>query len=417
VSDHFTRLQQYLAAELPDAIKLRRQLHQNPQLSGDEGNTCEQVLAALPHPEQVLRVAGTGALLRVGGAGPAVAIRAELDALAVFETTGVPWASINIGVMHACGHDVHLAALVALARAVHKVGGPLPLLAVLQPREETYPSGALEISESGLLTQEQARATVAAHVQPLLPAGSVACTPGGVNASSDEFTITVRGSGGHAAYPHRAADPVIALAHIVVALQTLVSRGIDPMEQVVLSVTTLTAGSAANVIPDHAVARGTLRAMDGGIRRLMLSRLVEVVDLVARANGCIGGVEVTAGEPVLINDQHIARATATELQLLGLTVNDTLRSAGSDDFSYFSQQMPSLMMFVGTHGGDQQLHSSTFLPDDASVGDVARALLAGYLGACSTIRDRTDPAVSQPRSPQRVVGDVEVQRFLRLGIT
>ncbi|MFG2098589.1 M20 family metallopeptidase [Streptomyces sp. NPDC048612] len=376
-----TTLAAQLERELDDAVALRRQLHARPCLSGDEAAARELVLAALPGRHAATEVAGTGAVVRVGGSGPAVAVRGELDALAVHEETGVPWASRHPGVMHACGHDVHLAALVALARAVDRAGGPAPLLAVLQPREETYPSGARDVTEDGVLEREQCRAAIGAHVQPALAAGTVACTPGGVNASADEFTVTVRGRGGHAAYPHLTRDPVVTLAHVVVALQSLVSRGIDPMSSVVLSVTTLAAGTAANVVPGTAEARGTLRAMRAADREVIQERLVETAGLVAQAHGCTADVRITRGEPVLDNDATLTAAARPLLASLGLKVAADLRSAGADDFSYFSERMPALMLFVGTHGGTEQLHSPTFLPPDERVRDVAHALLAGYLAA------------------------------------
>ena len=389
--DHLSALRQRLEHELPAAIRLRHELHRRPELSGREAATRDLVLAAMSDcagesggdSSQARRIAGTGAVLRIGGPGRPVAVRAELDALAVTEATGVPWASQHPDVMHACGHDVHLAALMALCRAVHAVGGPAPLLAVLQPREETYPSGARDISESGVLDAESPHAMIAAHVQPALPVGTVACTPGAVNASSDEFAITITGTGGHAAYPHLTRDPVVALAHVVVALQSLVSRGADPMSSVVLSVTTLSAGAAANVTPEVAEARGTVRAMDTGSRAELLRRIPDVVDLVARTHGCAGRVDIVAGEPVLHNDPGIVRATTPLLRAQGIEVDDTLRSAGSDDFAYYSAKLPSLMMFVGTGGCGtvERLHSPTFAPDDRHVGDVARALLAGYLAA------------------------------------
>ncbi|MFB6439744.1 M20 family metallopeptidase [Streptomyces sp. NPDC056411] len=388
--DHpLTALAAQLERELDHAVELRHQLHAQPCLSGDEAAARDLVLAALPGGHGAAEVAGTGAVVRVGGGGPAIAVRGELDALAVHEDTGVPWASQRPGVMHACGHDVHLAALVALARAVDRAGGPAPLLAVLQPREETYPSGAQDISEDGILEREQCRATIGAHVQPLLAAGTVACTPGGVNASADEFTVTVRGSGGHAAYPHLTRDPVVTLAHVVVALQSVVSRGVDPMSSVVLSVTTLAAGTAPNVVPGSAEARGTLRAMRTADRQALHERLAETADLVARAHGCSADVEITCGEPVLDNDATLAAATQPLLATLGLKVATDLRSAGADDFSYFSERMPALMLFVGTHGGTEQLHSPTFLPPDERVRDVAHALLAGYLAAAERFVPRS----------------------------
>lgn len=386
-ADPLGALRRRLDLELPGVIELRHELHRRPELSGQEASTRDRVLAALPGGAAARSVAQTGAVLRIGGTGPAVAVRAELDALAVAEASELPWASRHLGVMHACGHDVHLAALVALCRAVAAVGGPAPLLAVLQPREEAYPSGAREIHESGVLGAEQAGVIVGAHVQPLLPVGTVACTPGTVNASSDEFTIVVRGVGGHAAYPHHTRDPVFALAQVVVALQSLVSRRADPMDPVVVSVTTLRAGAAANVVPDEATARGTVRAIAPDTRRAVLARLIELVDLVARAHGCDATVEIADGEPALVNDPAVAAATAAVLPSLDARVDDTLRSTGSDDFAHYSTMMPALMMFVGVGENDrnERLHSATFVPADERVGEVARALLAGYAAAASTL--------------------------------
>ncbi|WP_310723109.1 M20 family metallopeptidase [Streptomyces sp. N2A] len=377
---HLTALAAALEEELPAAAALRHRIHARPCLSGAEAPTRDLVLAALP-AGSTTKVADTGAVVRIGGPGPAVAVRAELDALAVQEKTDVAWTSAHPGLMHACGHDVHLSALTALARAVGRIGGPAPLLAVLQPREETYPSGAQDIVEDGILDREECRAVIGAHVQPLLPAGTVACTPGGVNASADEFTVTVHGRSGHAAYPHLTRDPVVTLAHIVVALQSLVSRGTDPMSHVVLSVSTLAAGTAANVIPGTAEARGTLRALGSGDRETLHARLTEVAGLVAQAHGCTAQVDITRGEPVLDNDAVLTAATRPLLGSLGLSVGDDLRSAGSDDFSFFCAHLPSLMLFVGTHGGTEQLHSPTFLPPDERIREVAHAMLAGYLAA------------------------------------
>ncbi|WP_326617234.1 M20 family metallopeptidase [Streptomyces decoyicus] len=384
MTGHLAALTAALDEELPAAAALRHRIHARPCLSGAEAPTRDLVLAALP-AGSLTKVADTGAVLRIGGPGPAVAVRAELDALAVEEKSGAAWTSEHPGLMHACGHDVHLAALTALARAVDRTGGPAPLLAVLQPREETYPSGARDIVEDGILDREQCRAVIGAHVQPLLPPGTVACTPGGVNASADEFTITVRGRSGHAAYPHLTRDPVVALAHIVVALQSLVSRGTDPMSHVVLTVSTLAAGTAANVIPGTAEARGTLRALGKDDREMLHTRLAEVAGLVAQTHGCTAQVDIIRGEPVLDNDPALTAATRPLLGTLGLSAGDDLRSAGSDDFSFFCAHLPSLMLFVGTHGGTEQLHSPTFLPPDERIRDVAHAMLAGYLAAAEQI--------------------------------
>ncbi|MGP3974190.1 M20 metallopeptidase family protein [Streptomyces sp. 8N114] len=395
---HLATLAAALEAELPAAVELRHRIHARPCLSGAEAPTRDLLLAALP-AGSTTKVADTGAVVRVGGPGPAVAVRGELDALAVQETTGAPWASEHPGIMHACGHDVHLAALTALARAVDRTGGPAPLLAVLQPREETYPSGAQSIVEDGLLDRELCQAVIGAHLQPLLPPGTVACTPGGVNASADEFTLTVRGQGGHAAYPHRTRDPVVALAHVVVALQSLVSRGADPMSHVVLSVGTLAAGTAANVIPGTAEARGTLRTLHDGDRHTLHRRLAEVAKLVAQTHGCTAEVTIEHGEPVLHNDEALTAATLPLLGSLGLRTGGDLRSAGSDDFSFYCERLPSLMLFVGTRGGSEQLHSPTFMPADERIRDVARALLAGYLAAAEPTACPPRHLAQAPRTP------------------
>jgi amidohydrolase len=386
------RLLRQLELEVAAVVPLRHAVHQDPHPSSEEGPTLERVLGWMPAGGQVHAVAGQGAVVRVGGGGPSVAARAELDALRMTEETGLPWASRNPGVMHACGHDVHLAALAALACAVAAAGGPAPLVAILQPREEDYPSGARDVRDSGVLAAGEVAAVIGAHVQPTLPGGTVACTPGSVNASCDDFTVTVRGQGGHAAYPHRTSDPVLALCEVVTGLQSLVSRRIDPLHGGVLSVTMINGGTAPNVIPGWATARGTIRAMTGQARSVLHEGVRELSAAVAQAFGCQAEVRITEGEPVLVNDDDLAHATQRRLRELGVTVDDSLRSAGSDDFSYYSDMMPGLMIFVGTGHARETLHSPGFAPDDSVIGDVARALLAAYLAAASRLAVQGRPA-------------------------
>ncbi|MFD1535548.1 M20 metallopeptidase family protein [Nonomuraea guangzhouensis] len=388
-----------LRAELPAAVKLRRQLHAQPSLSGKEGPTLERVLDALPGG-LVEYVAGTGAVIRIGGPGPAVGVRGELDALPIAERTNVRWAATN-GAMHACGHDVHLAAVIALARAVSKVRAAVdegvdspertdswswdavaPLVVVLQPREETYPSGAFDVVESGVLDRHQVRAMIGAHVQPVLASGVVSCTPGAVNASADEFELIVRGAEGHAAYPHLARDPVVAMSQIIVAAQQLVSRSADPMVPTVVTFGMVNAGTAPNAIPREAVARGTLRTMSEPWRRGLHDRFTQVAEDVARAHGCHGEVRVLLGEPVLANDEALAIQSGDLLRHRGWTVTEELRSCGADDFAAYASVMPALMMFVGVDTG-AGLHSADFLPREDAVAATAEALLAGYLTAGS----------------------------------
>lgn len=375
------RLSTALEGALPAAVALRQELHRHPQVSGKELDTCGRVLQALPAGAVHQAVADTGAVARVGGHGPTIGIRAELDALPVHEQSDYPHASALHGVMHACGHDVHLAALVAVMTAIDSTDGAVPALAVLQPREETYPSGGKDIVDSAVLRRHNTIAMIGAHVHPGIAQGVVACTTGPVNASSDEFTVTVRGVDGHAAYPHMGGDAVATLCHIVVAAQSLISRMTDPMANAVLSFTVLKAGAAANAIPGVASTRGSIRAMTQVDRARIIAGLSALADQLASVYGCCAEVEFVAGEPVLTNDPAIAGRCAQLLRDNGFGVIDDHRSAGSDDFAYYCGVMPGLMMFVGSGTPSTPLHSPRFAPPDSVVGDVARAIMFGYLAA------------------------------------
>ena len=395
--DWYERLSAAVSEELPAARELRHRLHADPRVSGDESDTAATVVGALGVGEG-RTVAGTGRIVRVWGEpGPSVALRAELDGLAVDERTGVDWTSTN-GVMHACGHDAHLAGLVALGRAVARLGGPAPLVAVLQPREERSPSGARDIAQAGALAEEEVASIIAAHVQPQLPAGVVNATPGPVNASADELTITVTGHGGHIGYPHTTVDPVLTLCAVVVELQHLVSRRTDPTVGAVLAITQLDAGASFNVVPDTARARGGLRVMRPEDRERLLQALRDVAEHTAAAHGCTAEVHAESNMPVLANDAELARATVPWLQRSGATVDDSFRSFGSDDFSHFSADQRSLMLFLGVDGGEPGadgrrpgLHSPRFLPDDDVVAQVAEAMLAGYLAGAGLLTPEAVP--------------------------
>lgn len=375
-----TDLQAVLDAGASKARALRRLLHGIPDLSGQEARTRDVVVSHLPEPDVAVAVAEHGMILRFGPPGPAIGVRAELDALPVREHTDVAWASTS-GSMHACGHDVHLAAATALCRAVHALEVPVPLVLALQPREETMPSGALDIVESGHLDRQQVVTMIGAHVQPLLQRGQVACSGGAVNASSDEFQVVIRGEGGHGAYPHLGADPVLSLSHFVTTVQQLVSRESDPMAPAVVSVGQVHAGSSPNVRPDEAHASGTVRAMSVDHRAHILRRIHEIADGVATAGGCTADVEITGGEPVLVNDNELAVRTREHLDRQGIDTSAEIRSCGADDFAYYSEHSPSLMAFVGVGAAAGQLHSPGFLPDEDAVDLTTSTLAAAYVAS------------------------------------
>jgi amidohydrolase len=370
--------------ELPDAISLRHRLHSHPELAHAEEQTAAAVAEELP--VACATVAGTGRIARVGpAAGRAVAVRAELDGLPVKERTAASF-SASGGVMHACGHDVHMAALVALTRAAHALGEelPAPLVAIFQPSEEAYPSGAEQLAREELAAIAPA-AVVAAHIHPELSWGTVALDPGVVNASSDSVEILVEGEPSHGAYPHRGRDPILALAQIVVALHAQVARRIDPHGPAVLTVGVLEAGSTENVIPPHARARASLRAHRPEDRLALRGMVEEVVVGVAAAHGCRGSVTLVPGEPALENDPDIVSRARAMLGDAGLTPAREWRSCGSDDFAFFGVHAPIAMGFVGLDGAEgfrpRPLHHPEFLPPDAAVGAVARVQALLYLAA------------------------------------
>jgi amidohydrolase len=374
-----------LPAELPRAVALRERLHENPEPSHEEHETAGLVTEALD-AGGVGRVAGTGLVARVGPDDlPAVAVRAELDALPIEEETGASFAATN-GLMHACGHDVHMAALAALFRAARRVEAslPRPLLALYQPSEEAYPSGADLILREGTLA---AGAIVAAHVHPDVPWGAVSVEPGPVNASCDYLRITVEGIGGHGAYPHRAHDPILALSHVVIALQSLVGRRLDPMHAGVFSVGWIRAGSAENVIPSRAEAGGTLRVLEPGDREPLRRAAREMVENTARSHDCAARLEVTEGEPATLNDPALAEAARSLLPEAGFELAPAMRSCGSDDFGFYRRLAPTLMMFVGLRDGPNvrpaSLHNPRFLAPNEAVETVARAQAVAFAAAAS----------------------------------
>jgi amidohydrolase len=226
-------------------------------------------------------------------------------------------------------------------------------------------------------------AVVAAHVQPRLPAGVVGVTPGAVNAAIDEFTVTVRGQGGHSGYPHTVTDSVLALASIVVSLQQLGARRVDPVIGIACMVNQLRAGTANNVVPESAVGSGTVRTMREEDRRQARTALAEIASHVAEAHGCTADVRIAEGGPSLVNDEHLATRAFLLLEEMGHPVTAEFRSFGSDDFAHYCAGTRGLMMFVGTGDAGGGLHDATFLPADDYVATVADALVAGYCAAVS----------------------------------
>ena len=386
LTDLAARWNAALERELPAAAQLRRELHAQPRVAGEEHATTARITHALSDLIDFEPIAGSGAVGRFGPAdGPSIGLRAELDALPVTELTGAPFAATN-GAMHACGHDVHQAALVALVRAAQGLELPAGIVALLQPREESYPSGALDVVRAGVLERFGIAHVIGAHVHPGVRVGAVASGGGFINAAADEIEIRVEGHGGHAAYPHEASDTIAAIAHIAIAIPEVIRRTISPLRPAIISIGTLTAGEgAANVLPAHARLFATMRTTDPADRDPLFRAVSMMAQRTAESFGTRAVVTRVEGEPALINDSGLAAGADDWLANLGVDGAEPMRSLGADDFSYYCDAVPSLMMFVGVHtlGEDPApgLHHPRFLPEDESVGAVARALLAGYLAA------------------------------------
>ena len=379
-----------------DAVDLRHRLHADPRASGDEQDTTAMIVEALGGGGDILPAGG--AVIRIGAPdGPAVGLRAELDALPVLERTGVEWASTN-KTMHACGHDVHLAASYAVARTLQEYDGPLPLVLALQPREETLPSGARDVVNAEAFTRQDVRAFVGAHVQSRLAAGEFSAVPGPVNAAADEFVITINGRPGHAAYPHLTADPVVASADLIGTLQHLISRQVDPTNPTVLTVGSITGGNSPNVVPAAVRMSGILRTFDEHDRTKLHAAIASTAEAIGHVHGCDAKVTVSTGAPVLRNDPTLATMAATWIEEAGFLAAPPLRSCGADDFSYYCPVVPSLMVSVGVGSGEPDspgLHHPDFLPPDETVMSMARLMLAAYLAGCSTVEELPLPLLGE----------------------
>src|SRR5687767_4713192 len=295
-------------------------LHQHPELSFQERETAAYVAARLRElgyaPRERVGIGPTGsplygvtAVLGEDRPGPALALRADMDALPIREATGLPYASLKDGVMHACGHDAHTAMLLGAAAALNQEDArqplPGPVLFLFQPAEEAPPGGALGMIEAGVLDDPPVGAVFGLHVGNR-DAGTFSIAGGARNAASDSLKIVVRGKGGHAAAPHKAVDPVLTAAHVVVALQGIVSRQISPRQAAVLTIGVIQGGTKGNAIPESVTLQGTVRTLDPEVREQMPARITALAQGICAAYGGTAEVEYTRGYDVLINDPEMS---------------------------------------------------------------------------------------------------------------
>ncbi len=378
-------------AQVSELLTLRRTLHHFPELSNQEHRTAAHLEAILESlgVREIRRVAGTGLVARIPGRDvrvPVVAIRGDIDALPIEEQTGLAFASSATGVMHACGHDVH--ATWAIGAAMDLLHSPAEgdVLIVLQPAEEMG-TGAAAILASGVL--DDVRAIFGGHVDRRFVVGQVIAEAGPLAASADSFTIQLNGKGAHGARPHEAADPIVAAAAVIMALQTVVARRVDPARPAVCTVGSVHAGIASNVIPETAALTGTLRAMDAPTRALLVREVTRIASTVAAAYGVTATIEVEHGTPPIVNplrEAGWAHIAASAVVGADAVVPFGITNMGGEDFAFYLERMPGCFLRFGARAPGEEptaAHSPRF-----DVAEGAILVGAAVLAECARVASR-----------------------------
>jgi amidohydrolase len=369
-----------VSESLEEIIGIRRHLHANPELSKSEVNTARFISEKLTSwgiPHQT-GIAGHGIVGLIAGQMPGskvIALRADMDALPILEENKVPYVSQNPGVMHACGHDVHMASLLGAARILKSMESQLKgsVKLIFQPSEEKYPGGALPMIRAGVLENPRPDFIIGQHVYPELEAGKIGLRPGQYMASTDEVHLTVKGKGGHAAIPHKVVDPVLIAAHIIVALQQVVSRKAKPTVPSVLSFGKIIGNGIANIIPDEVKISGTMRTFDEEWRQEMKEQITRIATSLAEGMGGSCEVFIDTGYPSVYNNPQLTeRVKSYAQEYLGLSnVDDLEMRMTAEDFSYYALEIPGCFYRLGVmneeKGITSNLHTATFDADEKSL--------------------------------------------------
>ena len=386
-------VKQFTKSNHEKVVSWRRHIHQNPELSFSEFETTlyiEQQLQAIG-VTNIKRITETGLVALIDGphsSGEAIALRADIDALPIFEANDISYCSKNNGVMHACGHDCHAASLLGAANVIwnHRNLLKRPVKLIFQPGEEKMPGGASKMIEKGVLTNPKVSDIVGQHVFPALKTGQIGLRSGMYMASCDEIYITVTGKGGHGALPNAVIDPILISSHIVIALQQLVSRRAVPGNPTVLSIGKIEGLGATNVIPNEVKMEGTFRAMNETWRKQAHQELTQMVIQMAQSMGASAEVNIVKGYPFLQNHPELTlfiHQLASEY-VGPENVIDLDIWMGAEDFSYYSQEVPACFYRFGTNNPTNEysspVHTTTFNIDESalltSVGFMAYTALA-----------------------------------------
>jgi amidohydrolase len=342
-----------------EMVRVRRDFHRHPELGFQETRMSAIVAEKLAglglEVQRGVGQTGVVGLLEGTRPGPTVLLRFDMDALPVTEASSVEYASQNVGVMHACGHDGHTAMGLAMAQIMSKyqkeMAGTLKFL--FQPAEEGL-GGALAVIADGVLENPRPDVALAMHLWTPTPLGKIRAVEGPCMASSSVFTLTVTGKGGHGAAPHLAVDPILAAAHIITALQSIVSRNVNPQDSVVVSIGQFTAGTTFNVIPDHASMKGTVRSYDTELHRLIYRRILEMARNMAIAFSCEASMETVAIVPAVRN---AGAPTAVVRQAAAAVVGEENvvgnRTMAADDMGFILEEIPGCYFFVGARNEEK----------------------------------------------------------------
>ncbi len=378
----------YLAQKhTAEFIIVRRHLHQNPELSFKEHNTCAYIKAQLQDIgiTDIVSVAETGLLATIYGIreGESVLLRADIDALPIEEINDVSYVSKKKGVMHACGHDVHTASLLLCAKILFELKDDLQgkVKLLFQPGEEVMPGGASLVINEKAYQDLGNLPHFAQHVRPDIPVGKVGFCSGKFMASMDELFLTVKGRGGHAAMPENAIDPVLITSHIIVAAQQLVSRMASPKTPSVLSFGKVIANGAINILPDEVHIEGTFRTLDEAWRKTALEKLEKLVTSMAEAMGGTCKLKINHGYPHLVNDFRLTEDSKFHaISYLGEgNVIEMNQWMAAEDFAYYSQRNPACFFLLGVgnteKGIESGLHTPTFNIDESAL-EIGGGLMA-----------------------------------------
>ena len=369
---------------LPEVIAIRRHVHMHPELSGEEKETTAYLCDVLDKHNISYTVLpdNCGVVASVGSGDHAVGVRAELDALPVTEETGLEYASKNIGVMHACGHDIHFAAALGLLILLKPRENELDrvIKVFFQPAEETV-GGASDMILHGCMKDPEVRKVFGFHIAPTGKLGTVSYITGAMNAAVTDFELTVHGRSCHGAHPEQGIDAIVAAAGIVSALQSVPARRFAPTTPTIVTIGTISGGTAGNVVAGEVKMSGTLRALDTDIMARLREIVRETCENTAQGFGACAQIDYTTEYPVLYNDSSLTEHTIQRIEAL-LGKENVLKmeapSLGADDFAFFCQHAPCFYFNVGCRGkdqgDDQVLHSSCLAPDEDSLRIALRIL-------------------------------------------